>query len=322
MSRSSPDEASAPGAHPAGMSAVHECLRRQADAPPPGRIAAFFGRSPLLRDCREWYRGAAGELSVATRLRELGEGWSVLRGLSPDADRASSDVTHLVIGPPGVFSITTVVADGRRVAVRAASTGVAPAGPTPTLPRLPSLVVGRRRTADVQRAHADAARAAATLTRIAGAPIEVIPVIVVVEASVVTGATASLGDITGETATGRPTKAHGAGPAAAHPTVEVLSVARLVRWLSLRPTALTSAAVVGVSTMAVTAGWRVLRPLSDDSERRQQRFERLQREVESAKRRRRAWIVGVSTILLAAVALGVLLTVGAVVGTVAALAAG
>jgi hypothetical protein len=95
-----------------------------------------------------------------------------------------------------------------------------------------------------------------------------------------------------------------------------------VRWLSLRPTVMTSAAIAGVSTNAATSGWRVLRAISDDAERRQQRFERLQHDVESARRRRRAWIFTSVGIVVAGVALGVLLTVGAVVGTVAALALG
>ncbi len=300
MGRSDHADASASGAQRAAVSALHECLRLHSDTPPLGRIAAFFGRSPLRHECRSWYLAASGQLAVSTRLRELGSGWTVLQ--SQPSEAGAADVAHLVVGPPGVFSLTTVMAEGKRVGVTGRSLSVG------------SSALGRHRTADIERARADAERAAASLTRIAGAPVEVTPVIVVVGAAVIVGANSSVAEEkSGERRSGR---------ADDSARTEVLSVARIVRWLSLRPSILKSAAVTGLSTMAASDGWRIMRALTDDAERRQQRFERLQHEVQTARRRRRVWVFTTAGILIAGVVLGVLLTVGAVVGTVAALALG
>jgi hypothetical protein len=49
--------------------------------------------------------GAAGERKVGATLSRLGSGWQVLHAvpLGPD----EPDVDHLVIGPPGIFTLTT-----------------------------------------------------------------------------------------------------------------------------------------------------------------------------------------------------------------------
>ena len=53
-------------------SVMQECLRIQSEALPLGKVAHFFGCSPLCADARSWYRGALGELEVAAELARLG----------------------------------------------------------------------------------------------------------------------------------------------------------------------------------------------------------------------------------------------------------
>ena len=55
-----------------------EVLRLQASARPQSPLAALFGVSPLTPDARQWYRGALGELRLATALRDLPAPWTLL----------------------------------------------------------------------------------------------------------------------------------------------------------------------------------------------------------------------------------------------------
>lgn len=76
------------------------------------------GRSPLAPGARLWFVGAVGELEVAERLRALGtrgEAWRVLHSV-PVGDGVR-DVDHVVIGPAGVFTLTTENHPGKRVVV-------------------------------------------------------------------------------------------------------------------------------------------------------------------------------------------------------------
>jgi hypothetical protein len=53
-----------------------------------------------------WPRGGKGERVVARRLARLGrDGWDVLHAV---ARHESTEVGHLVIGPPGVFTVSTL----------------------------------------------------------------------------------------------------------------------------------------------------------------------------------------------------------------------
>lgn len=54
---------------------------------------------------RAWRVGAAGERSLAKELAKLDDSWKVLHAV-PVGDR-NSDIDHVVIGPPGVFTINT-----------------------------------------------------------------------------------------------------------------------------------------------------------------------------------------------------------------------
>lgn len=60
-----------------------------------------------------WYRGVLGERRVAAILDQLRDGWTVLH--SVPVGRGASDIDHVVVGPPGVFTINTKFSPGRTV---------------------------------------------------------------------------------------------------------------------------------------------------------------------------------------------------------------
>jgi hypothetical protein len=68
-------------------------------------------------DERAWRRGAEGEEEVAFQLRKLGEGWRVLH--SVPVGTGDTDIDHVVIGPPGVFTLNSKNHLGGRVSVNA-----------------------------------------------------------------------------------------------------------------------------------------------------------------------------------------------------------
>jgi Nuclease-related domain len=64
---------------------------------------------------RAWRRGAAGEEEVARQLAKLGPSWHVIHGVPVGSK--DTDIDHVVIGPPGVFSLNTKNHLGKRVTV-------------------------------------------------------------------------------------------------------------------------------------------------------------------------------------------------------------
>jgi hypothetical protein len=64
---------------------------------------------------RAWRRGADGEAEVGWQLRKLGDGWEVLH--SVPVGKGDTDIDHVVIGPPGVFTLNTKNHLGGRVTV-------------------------------------------------------------------------------------------------------------------------------------------------------------------------------------------------------------
>ena len=65
-----------------------------------------------------WYRGVLGERRVAALLDQLSaeqaqSPWTVLH--SVPVGRGESDIDHVVIGPPGVFTINTKFSPGKDV---------------------------------------------------------------------------------------------------------------------------------------------------------------------------------------------------------------
>jgi hypothetical protein len=76
-------------------------------------------RSQLARvlgvhtDERAWRIGADGEEEVGRRLAKLGGDWRVLHAV-PVGER-DSDIDHVVIGPPGVFTLNTKNHPGKSI---------------------------------------------------------------------------------------------------------------------------------------------------------------------------------------------------------------
>ncbi len=79
-------------------------------------IRVAFGKILRVHNTeRAWRRGAMGEEEVARRLRTLGEEWRVIHSVPVGAH--DTDIDHVVIGPPGVFTLNTKNHLGKRVTV-------------------------------------------------------------------------------------------------------------------------------------------------------------------------------------------------------------
>lgn len=151
----------APGLSTRGPSSsvLEECLRAQLKARQRGAIARFFGVCPLHPAARADYRAALAESRSSTVYSRLGTQFTVLQstvaGEGPD---------HLIVGPPGIFTVTTKSFSAQRVRVGGAR-----------------VMVNGRRNGCVSAAKRDAASVSRQFSEIAGTHIEVSPLIVVVE---------------------------------------------------------------------------------------------------------------------------------------------
>lgn len=94
----------------AGQVAIADLLRVQSVTPTRSWLGRLFGRSPLSPRGRLAYRVAVGEVEVGDALDGLGAGWHVLHSVAVGSDAA--DIDHLVIGPAGIFIVTTAVHPG------------------------------------------------------------------------------------------------------------------------------------------------------------------------------------------------------------------
>ncbi len=95
---------------------MRECLLLQARATPLSLFSRLFGIDPLDRDARRSYSGALAELAIEEALAALGSAWTVLHSVPiavdgsegrPDTASDATVVDHLLIGPAGIFTITT-----------------------------------------------------------------------------------------------------------------------------------------------------------------------------------------------------------------------
>jgi Nuclease-related domain len=128
---------------------------------PRSRFARFFGASPLSPEMRPLYRAALGEVLVGDMLDTLGPRWDVLHVVPIDG--GAKDIDHLVIGPPGVFSITTESFPGQEIKLNG-----------------DLLTVGTQRFDDVSDARSLGESAAELLSRAARRSVSVTPLLVVV----------------------------------------------------------------------------------------------------------------------------------------------
>lgn len=124
-------------------------------------VGRIFGADPLSAEARPWYRGALGEVAVGKVLLALGPEWAVLHAVPVGA--GTSDIDHVLIGPPGVFTLNTKNHSDQSVWV---------AGRT--------LMVAGQRQRHIPNAAHEAARAGKLLSAASGIPVEVTGVVVVI----------------------------------------------------------------------------------------------------------------------------------------------
>ena len=144
-----------------GQSVISQALALQAQASPRSWWGRFLGISPLSADARPWYQGAVGEIAVGKLLAKLGPEWVVLHAV-PVGDRGA-DIDHVLIGPPGVFTLNTKNHTGQPVWV---------AGRT--------LMVGGHRQPHIPKAFHEATRVEKILSAATGTPVPVSSVLVLV----------------------------------------------------------------------------------------------------------------------------------------------
>jgi hypothetical protein len=150
-----------------GESVMSELVMLQRSQPARSGLAKFFGVSPLAGAHRSLYSSALGELLVGDSVDNIGPEWDVLHVVP--VDNQSPQIDHLVIGPPGVFSLWTKNFPGQEIVVD---------GET--------MLVGGHPVTDVADARRQASTAAALLTAATGSgpelelAVDVEPVVVVV----------------------------------------------------------------------------------------------------------------------------------------------
>ncbi len=244
---------------------MNECLRIQSDARPQSRLARLFGANPLTPGARSWYRDAVGEIRNAKELKNLGEGFTLLH-CAPTGDD-NTEVDHLVIGPSGIFTVTTRNHSGYRILVAD-----------------DVLTVNTRRTNHIRDARFEAARAAKLLDPEASGKVTVVPLIAIVDP-----------------------RSLAFGPTRPADVVVVASsqLARTItrRKGVLEPAQISDL----VSRAVRGGTWHDDAHVVDETLRHEARFIRLQQLVESAARRRATWIAIALLVALAGVGLAVLL---------------
>ena len=109
---------------------------------------------------RAWRRGAEGEEEVAFQLRKLDATWRVLH--SVPIGKNDADIDHVVIGPPGVFTLNTKNHLGGRVKVNSKA-----------------IYVNGKYQPYLTKSRAEGARAAKLVRNACGFDVVVSPVIVV-----------------------------------------------------------------------------------------------------------------------------------------------
>ena len=128
----------------------------------------LLGRCPLRDDARSWFYRTIGELEVARLLARLDDSWTVLHAVPVGS--GMSDIDHVLVGPRGVFTVTTKNHSGGTI--WATGTG---------------FLVDGRGERFIHHSLSEASRASDLITRSAGIRVPVTPVIVVVDPAAITG---------------------------------------------------------------------------------------------------------------------------------------
>jgi len=152
---------------PAGYEVIREILDRQSRRPPRSAPARLFGISPIHADDASWYTGALGERAVGRQLARLGPEWTVLHAIPVGA--GDTDIDHLLIGPPGVFTLNTKRHKGKKIWVADYR-----------------ILVSGQKVEHLGNARSEASRASKLLSRALGRTVPVTPVLVFVETGEVT----------------------------------------------------------------------------------------------------------------------------------------
>ncbi len=148
-------------------SVITACLSAQASVAPRSALAKLFGRSPLSADSRPWYLGALGERRVAKRLDALGDEWTVLHSV-PIGERGS-DIDHVALGPPGLFTVNTKFHEDATMWVGNRR-----------------LLVNGQPTDHLRNARFEAQRVTRLMTTVTGIPVTVTPILAIVGARDIT----------------------------------------------------------------------------------------------------------------------------------------
>jgi hypothetical protein len=145
----------------AGQAARQKSVELRQEAPVKSILARLLGAPRTDRDYRV---GADGEEKVGHRLSKLGPGWNVLHAV-PVGNRGS-DIDHVLVGPPGVFTLNTKNHTGKNVWVNDRS-----------------FKVSGRSTDYLRNSRYEAKRASEYLSTACGFAVDVHPLIVVLAAS-------------------------------------------------------------------------------------------------------------------------------------------
>ena len=151
----------------AAFALVRECLRLQDAARHRSIIQCFFGADPIVPRARAVYRGALGEVAVAATLTEMGPGWFVVHEVPIGV--VGAPVHHVLIGPPGVFTISLHNHAGREVWVRSQG-----------------FTAGLENHSHIRDAETAADRASTLLSEAGGFAVNAIPCVVVLDSRTMT----------------------------------------------------------------------------------------------------------------------------------------
>lgn len=146
--------------NPPGQAARKKAVELRQAAPVKTLIFRVFNAPSQERAFRV---GAEGEEEVARRLRGLGDGWHVIHAV-PVGEK-DSDIDHVVIGPPGVFTLNTKNHSKGKVWVAERA-----------------FMVNGQKTDYLRNSRHEANRAKRLLSSACGFPVTVEPVIVVMAA--------------------------------------------------------------------------------------------------------------------------------------------
>ncbi|TXN31936.1 nuclease-related domain-containing protein [Lacisediminihabitans profunda] len=98
---------------PAAQSLIEKLLALHDARPAQSGLAKLFGLHPLNATEMPWYVGARGEIAVARALGSLPTAWTVLHSVPVGKDEG--DIDHVLVGPAGVFTISTKHHSGKRI---------------------------------------------------------------------------------------------------------------------------------------------------------------------------------------------------------------